>query len=165
MSGAPSWTGGLDIAPAERRGHPHATRIVPKKAGYDVRPSGQKAPKDVIGGAAWLAKMRRAVAQKEIFDPTEADIEEMRTAIGDDGAFADLSDANKALLFSVMLTLRRNSKSTASSSNSNRSGPARSSKRSWLSLQMRQLSRRPRQGRGRDERGEKGSRSPRRGGR
>ena len=51
--------------------------------------------------------MRRAVAQKEMFDPTEADIQEMRAAIGDNGAFAKFSDANKALLFSVMLTLRR----------------------------------------------------------
>ena len=57
--------------------------------------------------AAWLAEMRRAVAQKEMFDPAEADIAEMRAAIGDNGAFAKFSDANKALLFSVLLTLRR----------------------------------------------------------
>ena len=63
-------------------------------------------PKDASERDAWLAKMRRAVAQKEMFDPTEADIAEMRAAIGDNRAFEKLSDANKALLFCVMLTLR-----------------------------------------------------------
>jgi hypothetical protein len=42
-----------------------------------------------------------------MFDPTEADILEMRAAIGDNGAFAKFSKANETLLFSVMLTLRR----------------------------------------------------------
>ena len=80
---------------------------MPKKAGYNIRPSVKEPRRTSSERAAWLAKMRRAVAQKEILDPTEADIQEMRTAIGDNGAFAKFSDANKALLFSVTLTLRR----------------------------------------------------------
>jgi hypothetical protein len=78
-----------------------------KKAGYNIRPSGKKPRRTSSERAAWLAKMRRAVAQKEIFDPTEADIQEIRAAIGDNGAFAKFSKANEALLFSVILTLGR----------------------------------------------------------
>jgi hypothetical protein len=84
-----------------------ATRTVLKKAGYNIRPSGQKPQRTPAERNAWLAEMGYAVAQKEIVDPTEADIQEMRAAIGDNGAFAKFSDANKALLFSFMLTLRR----------------------------------------------------------
>jgi hypothetical protein len=91
----------------ERRDHPSEARIVPKKAGYDIRSSRQKPLRTSSEREAWLAKMRLAVAQKEMFDATEADIAEMRAAIGDNGAFVKFSDANEALLFSVMLTLRR----------------------------------------------------------
>jgi hypothetical protein len=44
--------------------------------------------------------------QKVLANPTDAHIQGMRAAIGDDPAFAKLSDANKALLFSAMLTIR-----------------------------------------------------------
>jgi hypothetical protein len=96
---------------------------VPKKAGYNIRPLTRRTSSE---RDAWLAEMRHAVAQKGMFDPTEADILEMRAAIGDNGAFAKFSKANETLLFSVMLTLRRNSKSTASASGPNRSEPLRS---------------------------------------
>jgi hypothetical protein len=57
-------------------------------------------------GIAWLAKRRRAADQKKLSDPTEADIAEMRRAIGDDQTFEKLSESNKTLLFCAMLTIR-----------------------------------------------------------
>ena len=57
-------------------------------------------------GIAWLAKRRRAADQKKLSDPTEADIAEMRAAIGDDPTFEKLSGADKTLLFCAMLTIR-----------------------------------------------------------
>jgi hypothetical protein len=57
--------------------------------------------------AAWLTSMLRLSDQKALVDPSDGDIQEMRAAIGDDPAFAKLSDANQALLFSAMLTIRR----------------------------------------------------------
>jgi hypothetical protein len=83
------------------------TRIVPKKTGYNIRPSGQKPRRTPSERDGWLAEMRYAVAQRKMSDPTEADIAEIRAAIGDNGAFAEFSDPNEAALFSVMLTLRR----------------------------------------------------------
>jgi hypothetical protein len=56
--------------------------------------------------AAWLANMLRMADRREIADPTESDIQEMRSAIGDNPIFAELSDANKALLFCALLTIR-----------------------------------------------------------
>jgi hypothetical protein len=56
--------------------------------------------------AAWLANMLRMADSREIADPTESDIQEMRSAIGDNPIFAELSDANKALLFCALLTIR-----------------------------------------------------------
>ena len=57
--------------------------------------------------AAWLGNMLRMADRKEIADPTDDDIQEMREAIGDDPTFEKLSDANKTLLFSAMLTIRQ----------------------------------------------------------
>jgi hypothetical protein len=68
-----------------------------RKSKADIRPSGQKPLRTSSERAAWLAKMRLAVAQKEMFDPTEADIAEMRAVFGDNKAFAAFSDANEAL--------------------------------------------------------------------
>jgi hypothetical protein len=56
--------------------------------------------------AAWLAKMGRMQDRKEIADPTDDDIQDMREAIGDDPTFEKLSDENKTLLFGAMLTIR-----------------------------------------------------------
>ena len=69
--------------------------------------SGQKPRRTSSERIAWLAKMRLAVARKEMFDPAEADIAEMRAVIGDNKAFAKFSGANETLLFCVMLTLKR----------------------------------------------------------
>ena len=57
--------------------------------------------------AAWLANMARMADRREIADPTDDDIQEMRKAIGDDPTFEKLSDANKTLLFCAMLTIRQ----------------------------------------------------------
>jgi hypothetical protein len=57
--------------------------------------------------AAWLGNMLRMADRKEIADPTDDDIQEMREAIGDDPTFEKLSDANKTLLFCAMLTIRQ----------------------------------------------------------
>ena len=57
--------------------------------------------------AAWLANMARMADKKEIADPTDDDIQEMREAIGDDPTFEKLSDANKTLLFCAMLAIRQ----------------------------------------------------------
>ena len=57
--------------------------------------------------AAWLANMARMADRKEIADPTDDDIQEMRKAIGDDPTFEKLSDANKTLLFCAMLAIRQ----------------------------------------------------------
>jgi hypothetical protein len=57
--------------------------------------------------AAWLAKMLRMADRKEIADPTDDEIQEMREAVGDDPTFDKLSDANKILLFGAMLTVRQ----------------------------------------------------------
>jgi hypothetical protein len=57
--------------------------------------------------AAWLATMLRMADRKEIADPTDDDIQEMREAIGDDPTFEKLSEANKTLLFCAMLTIRQ----------------------------------------------------------
>jgi hypothetical protein len=56
--------------------------------------------------AVWLASMLRLAEQKALADPTDNDIQEMRVAIGDDPTFAQLSDANRTLLFCAMLTIR-----------------------------------------------------------
>jgi hypothetical protein len=57
--------------------------------------------------AAWLANMARMADKKEIADPTDDDIQEMRNAIGDDPTFEKLPDPNKTLLFCAMLTMRQ----------------------------------------------------------
>jgi hypothetical protein len=57
--------------------------------------------------AAWLAKMGRMQDRKEIADPTDDDIQDMREVIGDDPTFEKLSDANKTLLFGAILTIRQ----------------------------------------------------------
>ena len=57
--------------------------------------------------AAWLANMLRMADRKEIADPTDDDIQEMREAIGDDPTFEKLLDGNKTLLFCAMLTIRQ----------------------------------------------------------
>jgi hypothetical protein len=57
--------------------------------------------------AAWLANMARIADRREIADPTDDDVQEMRRAIGDDLTFEKLSDANKTLLFRAMLTIRQ----------------------------------------------------------
>jgi len=57
--------------------------------------------------AAWLANMLRMADRREIANPTDDDIQEMRRAIGDDLTFEKLSDANKTLLFCAMLTIRQ----------------------------------------------------------
>ncbi len=57
--------------------------------------------------AAWLANMLRMADGKEIADPTDDDIQEMREAIGDDPTFEKLLDSNKTLLFCAMLTIRQ----------------------------------------------------------
>lgn len=83
---------------------PPATRTVLKKASRNLRPSPQRTPSE---RDEWLAEMGYAVAQRKWFDPTEADRAEIRAALGDNGAFAKFSDANEALLFSVIITLQR----------------------------------------------------------
>ena len=104
---------------------PHATRIVPKKAGYNMSPSVKEPRRTSSERAAWLAKMRRAVAKKEILDPTEADIQEMRTAIGDNGAFAKSPTPTRPSCSASRSHCGGNSKSTASSSEfeQERAGP------------------------------------------
>jgi hypothetical protein len=57
--------------------------------------------------AAWLANMLHIADKKKIADPTDADIEEMREAIGGDPTFEKLSEGNKTLLFCAMLTMRQ----------------------------------------------------------
>jgi hypothetical protein len=57
--------------------------------------------------AAWLANMLRMADGKEIADPTDDDIQEMREAVGDDPTFEKLLDSNKTLLFCAMLTIRQ----------------------------------------------------------
>ena len=57
--------------------------------------------------AAWLGNMLRMADRKEIADPTDDDIQEMREAIGDDPTFEKLSEANKTLLFCAMLAIRQ----------------------------------------------------------
>jgi hypothetical protein len=56
--------------------------------------------------AAWLANMRIAIENRRLFEPTDNEIQKMCAKIGDSPLFANLSDANKAELFRVMLTLR-----------------------------------------------------------
>jgi hypothetical protein len=79
---------------------------VPKKTDDDIRPSALLSRGPSFERAAWLAKMLRAADQKELADPTEDDIAEMRMALGDDRTFAALPDDKKALLFLAMLTIR-----------------------------------------------------------
>jgi hypothetical protein len=50
--------------------------------------------------------MLRMADQKALADPTDSDIQEMRSAIGDDPTFAMLTDANKTFLFCAMLAIR-----------------------------------------------------------
>jgi hypothetical protein len=54
----------------------------------------------------WLTNMLHLADRKELADPTDGDIQEMRAAIGDDPAFTKLTDANKTFLFCAMLTIR-----------------------------------------------------------
>jgi hypothetical protein len=56
--------------------------------------------------AAWLANMRIAIEKRRLFEPTDDEIQKMRAKIGDSPLCAKLSDANKAELFRVMLTVR-----------------------------------------------------------
>jgi hypothetical protein len=79
---------------------------VPKKTDDDIRPSALLSRGQSFERAAWLAKMLRAADQRELADPTEDDIAEMRMALGDDRTFAALPDDKKALLFLAMLAIR-----------------------------------------------------------
>ena len=56
---------------------------------------------------AWLANMLRMADKREFAKPTDDDIREMRNKIGANPLFAKLSDANKAGLFRVMVTVRQ----------------------------------------------------------
>src|SRR5271166_4888809 len=88
----------------ERRGHPSEARVMKRKPANNIDlmargPSFER--------AAWLANMLRMADRREIANPTDDDIQEMRRAIGDDLTFEKLSDANKTLLFCAMLTIRQ----------------------------------------------------------
>jgi hypothetical protein len=56
--------------------------------------------------AAWLANMLIAIEKRALFEPTDDEIRKMRAKIGDSPLFATLSDANKAELLRVILTVR-----------------------------------------------------------
>jgi hypothetical protein len=56
---------------------------------------------------AWLANMLRMANRREFAEPTDDDIREMRKKIGGNPLFAKLSDANKAELFRVIVTVRQ----------------------------------------------------------
>ncbi len=73
-----------------------------RKSKADIRPFGLSS----FERTAWLAKRRRAADRKELAEPTEADIAEMRLALRDYQTFARLPDDKESLLFCAMLTIR-----------------------------------------------------------
>jgi hypothetical protein len=94
-----------------RGGLPLACRFpcdaqMPKKAGYNIRLSGQKPPRTPTERGEFLATMRWAKAQKRMASPTLDAIQEMEAVIGDNAAFAAFPPEYKALLFEGVFTLR-----------------------------------------------------------